>query len=300
MNMLGLSVIISLASTTISPLNTIGHSYALQQVAGNPIIETMPGETETFSWGVISDRNASITINITADGLGAEYLSFPENVTLPAGKNVTYIPVKVSIPADYSGDEELTPTVTATEAGNVTATEAGEEVGTTIINIGVSKILCIVVGAQNNATTMATIPTVASNQQQPAQNTTGLELKDYTQEVVLSNNATGNQSIINIPIKSTSENITEFSFNQTRNELSFRAIGDAGTNGTTIIYVDQILQEPYSLVVDRIPSNVSNINTNSTTGERSIQITYPHHCIDNDVILRGSEGTTTTTRENIT
>ncbi|HJU35337.1 MAG TPA: hypothetical protein VJ695_09465 [Nitrososphaera sp.] len=51
MNMLGLFVVVSLASTTISPLNTIGHSYALQQIAGNIIIETMPGDTETFSWG---------------------------------------------------------------------------------------------------------------------------------------------------------------------------------------------------------------------------------------------------------
>ena len=205
----------------------------------------------------------------------------------------------MSIPANYTGEKELTPTISAIEAG--------EEVGPTIINIGVSKILCMVVGAQNNATTMTT---AATNEQQQHQNTTtttttDLELKDFTQEVIVGNSAAaGNQSIITIPIESTSENITEFSFNQTRNEISFKAAGNPGTNGTTIIYIDQIIQEPYSLVVDRIPSNVSNIDTNSTTGEKSIQITYRHNCMDNDVIVRGSEGTTTktttTTTENIT
>jgi hypothetical protein len=266
-----LFIIILVIPNTITPLNKIGQSYALQQVAGNIIIETMPGETETFSWGLISNKNGSSTVNITADGMGAEFLSIPKNVTLAVGEQITYIPVNVSIPANYTGDKELAP--------SITATEAGEEIGATIINIAVSKVLCVIVGAQNNATTISN------------QNVTDLELKDYTQEVIISNSSEGNQSI-NIPIKSTSKNITEFSFNQAKNELSFKASGDAGTNGTAIIYVDQILQEPYSLVVDRIPSNDSEIITNSTTGERGIQITYRHHCMDNYVILRGSETTT--------
>lgn len=275
-NVLSLFVIISIIPNTITPLNKIGQSYALQQIAGNIIIETMPGETETFSWGLISDKNGSSTVNITADGMGAEFLSLPENVTLAAGEQITYIPVNVSIPANYTGDKELAP--------SITATEAGEEIGATIINIAVSKVLCIIVGAQNNATTISN------------QNVTDLELKDYTQEVIISNSnsSEGNQSIT-IPIKSTSKNITEFSLNQTKNELSFKVSGDAGTNGTAIIYVDQILQEPYSLMVDRILSNDSEIITNSTTGERGIQITYRHHCMDNYVILTGSEATTATT-----
>jgi hypothetical protein len=271
-NALSLFVILSIIPTTIIPLNEIVPSYALQQVAGNIIIEIMPGETETFSWGLISDKNGSSTVNITADGMGAEFLSLPENVTLAAGEQITHVPVNVSIPANYTDDRELAP--------SITATEAGQQTGSTIINIAMSKVLCIIVGAQNNATTIAN------------QNLTDLELKDYTQEVIISNSTEGNQSIT-IPIKSTSNNITEFSFDQTKNELSFKASGDAGTNGTTIIYVDQILQEPYSLVVDRIPLNDSDIITNSTTGERAIQITYRHHCMDNYVILTGSEATST-------
>lgn len=275
-NALSLFVILSIIPTTIIPLNEIVPSYALQQVAGNIIIEIMPGETETFSWGLISDKNGSSTVNITADGMGAEFLSLPENVTLAAGEQITYVPVNVSIPANYTDDRELAP--------SITATEAGQQTGSTIINIAMSKVLCIIVGAQNNATTIAN------------QNLTDLELKDYTQEVIINNSTEGNQSIT-IPIKSTSNNITEFSFDQTKNELSFKASGDAGTNGTTILYVDQILQEPYSLVIDRIPLNDYYIITNSTTGERAIQITYRHHCMDNDVIVGGSEGRTATTME---
>jgi hypothetical protein len=263
-------------SSIPSSIVSVRQSYALLQVAGNIIVETMPGETETFSWGLISEKNGSSTVNITADGMGAEYLSFPENVTLAAGGQVTYIPVNVSIPSNYTGPTELTP--------SILATEAGEEIGQTIINVAMSKTLCIIVGAQNNATTIAN------------QSVTGLELKDYTQEVVIGDNSTGgNQSITTISIKSTSENITEFSLNQIRNEISFRASGEAGTNGTTIIYPGQILQEPYSLTVDRIPSTDFDIITNSTTAERGIQVTYRHHCMDNNIVLTGSEESTTTT-----
>ena len=255
---------------------TVRQSYALLQVAGNIIVEIMPGETETFSWGLISEKNGSSAVNITADGMGAEYLSFPENVTLAAGGQVTYIPVNVSIPSNYTGPTELTP--------SILATEAGEEIGQTIINVAMSKTLCIIVGSQNNAKTIAN------------QSVTGLELKDYTQEVVIGDNSTGgNQSITTIPIKSTSENITEFGLNQIRNEISFRASGEAGTNGTTIIYPGQIVQEPYSLTVDRTPSTDFGIITNSTTGERGIQVTYRHHCMDNNIILTGSEEAATTT-----
>jgi hypothetical protein len=213
--------------------------------------------------------------------MGAEYLSFPENVTLAAGGQVAYIPVNVSIPSNYTGPTELTP--------SILATEAGEEIGQTIINVAMSKTLCIIVGSQNNGTTIAN------------QSATGLQLKDYTQQVVIGDNGTGgNQSLTTIiPIRSTSENITEFSLNQIRNEISFRASGEAGTNGTTIIYPGQILQEPYSLTVDRTPSTDFDIITNSTTGERGIQITYRHHCMDNNIVLTGQEEATTTTTKSI-
>ncbi len=257
----------------ISNIITITQSQALQQVAGQIVVETKPGETKTFNWGLLSDKNQSSIVNITADGMGAEFLSFPENITLTTSGEIIYVPVNVSIPSNYTGAKELNP--------SIRATEAGEEVGGTIINIAMAKALCIII-AQNNATTTTV-----------NQNITDLELKNYTEKVMVHDDAgasSSNQSIT-IPIESTS-NITQFSFNGTGNQISFRASGDAGTNGTTIIYVGQVLQEPYSLVLDGLPSTDFDIITNRTTGENGIQITYRHDCIDNEFILTGAGVTT--------
>ena len=250
---------------------TITQSYALQQVAGNIFIEIKPGETKTFNWGLLSEKNQSITVNITAEGIGAEFLSFPENVTVAAlSGQITDVPVNVTIPSNYTGPRELTPSIRATEAGE-------GEVGATIINIAMSKVLCVAIAENNTAGTN--------------QNITDLELKDYRQNVTIHDDGDGNQSIITIPIESTS-NITQFTFNQTQHQISFKASGDAGTNGTTIIYMDQVLQEPYSLVLDGIPFTDFDIITNGTTGQKGIQITYRHDCTDNDFILTGAAVTT--------
>jgi hypothetical protein len=250
---------------SISPnVIIITQSYALQQVAGDIVVNVKPGETKTLRWGLLSEKNESSTVNITADGIGAEFLSFPENVTLTASGQINYVPVNVSIPSNYTGAKELNP--------SIIATQAGEEVGPTIINIAMSKPLCVVI-AQSNTTTASQ------------------DFEDYTQKVIANDDDGGgsNQSIT-IPIESTS-NITEFSFNETKNQISFKASGDAGTNGTTIIYVGQVLQEPYSLMVDGIPSTDFDIITNTTTGEKGIQITYRHNCMDNNFILTGAEVT---------
>jgi hypothetical protein len=262
---LSLSLLLSIIPNVI----TIMQSYALQQVAGDIVVDIKSGETRTFRWGLLSDKNESSTVNITADGIGAEFLSFPENITLTARGQITYVPVNVSIPSNYTGAKELNP--------SIRATEAGEEVGATIINIAMAKVLCVII-AQNNTTTAN-------------QDFEDLQFKRYTQNVVARDHG-GNQSIT-IRIESTS-NITEFSFNETKNQISFKASGDAGANATTILYVGQVLQEPYSLVVDGIASTDFDIITNTTTGEKGIQITYRHTCIDNDIILTAAEVTTQT------
>jgi hypothetical protein len=263
---LPLFLILSLIPSLVS----ITQTYALQQVAGNIVVDIKPGETKTFNWGLLADKNnQSSTVNVTADGMGAEFLSFPENVTVAASSGqITDVSVNVTIPLNYTGPRELTP--------SIRATQAGQEVGATIINIAMSKVLCIAI-AENNTKTTAN------------QSITDLQLKDYTQNVTVQDGGGGgvNQSIITIPIESTS-NITEFSFNQTKHEISFKASGDAGTNGTTIIYVGKLLQEPYSLLLDGIPFTDFGIITNETTGEKGIQVTYRHNCTDNYFILTGT------------
>jgi hypothetical protein len=261
----GLSL--SLIILVVANMLTITQIYALQQVAGNIVVEIKPGETKTFEWGLLSDKNQSSTVNITADGIGAEFLSFPENITLTANGQIIYVPVQVSIPSNYTDDKELNPTIRATEAG--------QRVGDTIINIAMSKPLCIILGENNTATSVS-------------QDLADLELKDYTQEVIVHDDSGNNNQSITIPIESTS-NITEFSFIETEKQISFKASGDAGTNGTTILYdVSQVLQEPYSLTVDGIASTDFDIITNATTGEKGIQITYRHNCMDNNLILTGA------------
>ena len=151
--------------------------YALQQVAGQIVVEIKPGETKTFSWGLLTEKNEPSIVNITADGIGAEYLSFPENITLTSSGQITSVPVNVSIPLNYTGVKELNP--------SMRATEAGEEVGATIINIAMAKTLCVII-AQNSATAN--------------ENLTDLELKNYTQNVILRDNGGNNQSI-SIPIE---------------------------------------------------------------------------------------------------
>lgn len=248
----------------LSNIITITQSHALQQVAGDIVVDIKPGETKTFSWGLLTEKNEPSSVNITADGIGAEFLSFPENITLATSGQITSVPVNVSIPSNYTGAKELNP--------SIRATEAGEEVGATIINIAMAKALCVII-AQNNATTAN-------------EDFTDLGLKNYTQNVIPRDNWGNNQSIT-IPIESSS-NITEFSFNETKNQISFKASGDAGTNGTTIIYVGHVLQEPYSLVVDGRESTDFGIITNTTNGENGIQITYRHDCMDNNIILTGA------------
>jgi hypothetical protein len=253
--------------SVISNVITITQSYGLQQVAGDIVVEIKPGETKTFNWGLLSDRNQSSTVNITASGIGAEFLSFPENITFTASGQVTYVPVSVSIPSNYTGATELNP--------SIVATEASQRIGATIINIAMSKPVCVIIAPQNNTTTV-------SNQD--------LELKSYTQQVTIRDDIGNNQSIT-IPIESTS-NITGFSFNETENQISFKASGDAGTNGTTILYdVGQVLQGPYSLTVNGIASTDFDIITNATAGENGIQITYTHNCMDNNFILTATAAT---------
>src|SRR5919202_850042 len=131
----------------IPNLITITQSHALMQVAGNIFVEIKPGETKTFNWGLLSEKNQSITVNITAEGIGAEFLSFPENVTVAAvSGQITDVPVNVTIPSNYTGPRELTPSIRATEASE-------GEVGATIINIAMSKVLCVAIAENNTAGT---------------------------------------------------------------------------------------------------------------------------------------------------
>jgi hypothetical protein len=143
------SILVIPIAFTISIILSIAivqqQAYALQQVAGHIVVDISPGETKTFGWGILSDSNQSSTtittnVNISANGNGSQFLSFPKSVKLPPSGEIVYVPVNVSVPANYKTNsvQELNPTIRATEAG--------QKFGPTAINIEMSKILSIVIG----------------------------------------------------------------------------------------------------------------------------------------------------------
>src|SRR5579885_1147826 len=81
---------------------------------------------------------------------------------------------------------------------------------------------------------------------------------------------------IDLDIQSSS-NITDFSFNQTSRQISFKVSGQSGTNGTTIVQdVGKLLKGPYVVTFDGQVKTDYQTLTNKTTGDVSIKIQYHH------------------------
>lgn len=126
------------------------YSQALQEVAG-PIVYAMnPGETKTLRWGLVSDENKSITLIIGAEGKGAELLSFPKTITIQP-KQYAYVNVTVVVPAYYSNNVKLSP--------SVFATQFGEQGGSTELNLRMQKVLTINIGNPQAEQTIPEFPT---------------------------------------------------------------------------------------------------------------------------------------------
>lgn len=218
------------------------NAHALQQIAGPITLEMKPGESNTFQWGLLSDRDQPTNVSLSSEGTGSEFLSFPEILNLPPG-NITYVTVNVRIPFDHPGAVELKP--------SLLATQAGEQGGQTVINIAMEKIPSIILAANEN-------PRFRE-----------LTVKSYPQKVMIDGNE------IEILIESSSQ-ISNFAFDRENKTVTFNASGYGGTNGTTISYVKKLLEGPYTLTLDG--NAITNVDTviNKATGEEGIKITYPH------------------------
>ena len=116
-------------------------SAALQEVAGKIDVDIKPGETKTFQWGLISDSDTTTTLELSAEGKGAELLFLPKSVALDPHQFL-YVKVNATIPNNYSGNVTLTPAMDATEFG-----QTG---GATVINIQVKKFVTLVIAANEN------------------------------------------------------------------------------------------------------------------------------------------------------
>jgi hypothetical protein len=127
-------------------------SFGLMQVAGDVVVEIKPGETKPFAWGLLSDNNRTTDIVLSADGEGAELLSFSKAASLGPGE-LKQIQGNVSIPADYqvpTNGTELNPTIRASEQSSK-GDQVGNESGM-ILNVQMAKILSIVVSANETKT----------------------------------------------------------------------------------------------------------------------------------------------------
>jgi len=233
-------------------------SHSLRQTAGNITVKLEPGQTKSFTWGLLTDKKEVNTVNISADGTGADYLSYPEIVELTPDKSIN-VQGNISIPFDHPGGVELNATLRATEPGERNATSGG----TGIVNVEMGKRVFI------------------EMDQNPFPEFRELGFNPYMEKVKISNKE------ISIPINSTS-NVTDFSFNQNNRSISFKTTGYAGTNGTTIIYPAKLLEAPYFLTFDgKAFTNYENVISN-TTGEKGIKVTYPHDTMHDNFALAAS------------
>jgi hypothetical protein len=206
----------------------------------------------------LTDKNKTNAVNISADGTGAGFLSYPKSVELPPGKTVKVLS-NVSIPFDHPGGVALNASLRATEPAERNQTSGG----TGIVNVEMGKRLFIFIDKN---------PFSAFRQ---------LVLKPYMEKVNLSNKE------ISIPIESTS-NVSDFSFNQNNRSISFKTTGFAGTNGTTMIYPAKLMEAPYFLTFNGKPFTEFENVTSNKTGEKGIKITYPHDAMHENFALLAS------------
>jgi len=90
--------------------------FAFGEVAGPVVFNVAAGGSNSSMWGIFN--NESINVTITAQGDGAQYISFPQNVTLQAGDQIYWIPVAASIPANHNGQTNITGSLYALSQGS--------------------------------------------------------------------------------------------------------------------------------------------------------------------------------------
>jgi hypothetical protein len=94
----------------ISALFFIGQASALQQTIGSLSINVSIGNSSYTKYGVLNDANDTITVKLNVIGDVSKYLEYPKELTL-VPKELTDINVKINIPKDYSGKEQLNGTI---------------------------------------------------------------------------------------------------------------------------------------------------------------------------------------------
>lgn len=89
--------------------------FSFGEVAGPVVLHVSIGGSDTQNWGILN--NESINVTISADGDGAQYISFPQNVTLLPNNQITWVPITANIPSSYAGTNNITGSLYALEQG---------------------------------------------------------------------------------------------------------------------------------------------------------------------------------------
>jgi hypothetical protein len=114
----------------IAPLD----ADALLQQAGIISASVSPGETKNLTWNLQSNEEQTITIQITVEGKGSEFLNYPKIVEIKSKQDIS-IPIQVTIPVEYQKESSLLLTMVATKL-DVTNSS-------TILNLQLAKSISI-------------------------------------------------------------------------------------------------------------------------------------------------------------
>ena len=92
-------VFISVLFLTALLASHIANVSAMGEVAGPVIFHNSVGGSDTESWGLFNDQPINVTISV--QGTGAQYVSFPQTVSLPGNKQIVWVSVTANIPSNY-------------------------------------------------------------------------------------------------------------------------------------------------------------------------------------------------------
>lgn len=174
-------------------------ALAFGEVAGTIVLHATAGGSDMQNWGIFN--NESITVSLSAQGDGAQYITFPQTVTLPAGNQIYWIPITANIPSNY----DLTQGTNIT--GQLYALAQGSP-GQVQINLQVEKNFQILIQAQaaNQAGTINSNP----SSQNPSEATASSTVSNTASSATSSNAATQSSPDIVNAVQQTSGLITAF------------------------------------------------------------------------------------------
>lgn len=105
--------LVFLISSLLIPAGIL-ESDALRQSGGYINFEIAPGETKTFTWSLISEKDFPTTLKISSLTWGSQFISHPSTVDVEANGSVT-VEFTVTIPEDHPGDVVLNPKIRGQE-----------------------------------------------------------------------------------------------------------------------------------------------------------------------------------------